>query len=96
MPISVLQIPDPYNFLIQVRFKHQDIYESYFSHLVSFMSDGVGLVKGVHIESEKPSMEKFEYMPFHIGYDDVLGYIVIRKDGEVVCNEGDIDGPSRE
>jgi hypothetical protein len=92
--LSVLQIPDPYNYLVQVRFKHNAIYESYFSKWLNLMQAGIGLIEGVHIESEAPSVEKFKYMPFHIGYDNVLGYIALNRDGEVIIEEGDIEEPN--
>jgi len=89
-----MQIPAPYNFVVQVRFKDQPIYESYFAKLVSLtdkkIANRVELIEGVHLESENMRAEKFKRMPFEVGYDNVIGFLVIRVDGEILASAGDM------
>lgn len=92
--VPLLQIPEPYNFLIQVRFKDQYIYESYFSQFVSLERDGINMINGVHIEVRTLHQDKFEHMPCRLGYDNVFGVAVLNGDGELIYKIGEIDGRS--
>ena len=87
----VMQIPEPYNFLVQVRYDDNNVYESYFAKMVMTSKYRVSMLNVIHTEARSKDEEMTDYHCY-LGQAGVVGILVIKYTGEKILELGDMAG----